>query len=171
MNSNTFQIRRGEASDAAVLAPFAAKLFLETYGDSTPAADLATYVSKSFHVDSLRTEISDPSGAVFIGQVESGSLAGYAHVVFASEQPAFLNRLYVATEFKGSGLAHRLLEEVIQECRRLKVERLRLTVFEKNDRAITFYRRSGFLETGLSTFKVGDQIQTDLEMALPIGKP
>jgi ribosomal protein S18 acetylase RimI-like enzyme len=171
VNSNAVQIRRGEASDAAVLAPFAAKLFLETYADSTPAADLATYVAKSFQVDHLRTEISDPAGAVFLGQVASGSLAGYAHVVFAGEQPAFLNRLYVATEFKGSGLAHRLLEEVIQACRRLKVERLNLTVFEQNARAIAFYKRSGFLEIGLSTFKVGNEIQTDVEMALPIGSP
>jgi diamine N-acetyltransferase len=171
VNSNNVQIRRCEASDAVVLAPFAAKLFFETYADSTPAADLAAYIAKNFQVDHVRKQISDPAGVVFIGQMDSGSLAGYAHVVFAGEQPAFLNRLYVATEFKGSGLAHRLLEEVIQACRKLKVERLNLTVFEQNARAIAFYKRSGFLEIGLTTFKVGNEIYTDVEMALPIGRP
>jgi ribosomal protein S18 acetylase RimI-like enzyme len=68
-------------------------------------------------------------------------------------------------------LAHRLLEEVIQACRKLKVERLNLTVFEQNARAIAFYKRSGFLEIGLTTFKVGNEIYTDVEMALPIGRP
>ena len=45
---------------------------------------------------------------------------------------------------------------------------LRLTVFEKNARAIAFYRRSGFVDVGTIDFTVGEDVQRDIEMLMPI---
>jgi RimJ/RimL family protein N-acetyltransferase len=44
------------------------------------------------------------------------------------------------------------------------VERLQLTVYEKNARAIAFYNKVGFTPVGSTTFTVGDDVQTDIVM-------
>ena len=40
-----------------------------------------------------------------------------------------------------------------------------LDVWEKNLRAIAFYRKWGFIEVGEQTFQLGDDLQQDLLMA------
>lgn len=172
MTPEPFLVRRAVLADAAILTPLAAKLFHETYVGNTPAVDLAEYIAKSFRLELQQAEIMDVAGAVFLAEAVSNrtALGGYAHVQFPAgkQKPPFLNRLYVVTECKGTGLARRLLAEVIRECQRLQADRLQLTVFERNTRAINFYKRAGFAVTGAATFAVGNETQTDIEMELPI---
>lgn len=98
------------------------------------------------------------------------ALAGYAHMQFPAQDGAcpFLNRLYIARAHWGSGLATRLLNEMVAKCQSKKENRLQLTVFEKNVRAIAFYKRSGFDVTASTTFAVGNDIQVDVAMELSV---
>jgi diamine N-acetyltransferase len=167
---SSFHVRRAVAADADKLTPFALKLFHDTYADDTPDSDLTAYLAKSFSVERQKQEILDPRGAVFLGMTEAveSALAGYAHMQFPAQDGAcpFLNRLYVARAHWGSGLSTHLLNEVVAECQSMKANRLQLTVFEKNVRAIAFYKRSGFALTGSTTFAVGNDIQLDVAMEL-----
>ncbi|MEZ2127650.1 MULTISPECIES: GNAT family N-acetyltransferase [unclassified Sinorhizobium] len=79
-----------------------------------------------------------------------------------------LRRLYNERECRGTGLAGRLLDEARSECRRRGAVKLRLTVFEKNARAIAFYRQSRFAVKGLTAFHVAHDVQRDIEMAIPV---
>ena len=163
-------IVRARPLDAQALFVFAGRLFRETYSADLPASDLEEYVSKNFGVNQQLAEILDLAGAVFIAVGDDG-IAGYAHLAgdnVSTDQNLLLKRLYVDASWRGLGLAGRLLEEVLEECRKREVSRLRLTVYEKNERAIAFYKRSGFNVSGAATFNVGNEVQQDLELTMSV---
>jgi len=160
---DAFRIRRAVVADAEALASFGARLFASTYGDDTPAADLNAYLSEHFGRDLQSAEIVDPSGCVFVAIDDAGELVGYAHAM-GQAQGMPLNRLYVDERARGTGLAARLLEAIETHGRGLGQQKLQLSVFDKNARAIAFYRRSGFSKVGTATFNVGDDVQSDLIM-------
>ncbi len=164
-----FEIRRAAPSDAAALAAFATRLFRATYGDDTSAADLDHYIAGAFSAEIQADEIADPSGAVFLAMA-GGALAGYAHllVTLPADGPALLNRIYVDADWRGMGLASQLVDAVATECAVRGVERLQLTVYEKNARAIAFYRKAGFMVVGHTTFTVGGDVQNDAVMELDV---
>ncbi|KAA0700354.1 GNAT family N-acetyltransferase [Neorhizobium sp. P12A] len=168
----SFEIRRAHKADAAAVSGFAARLFRATYGDDTPASDLHSYIEKNFSTERQEAEIVDPFAAVFLAMAD-GQVVGYAHVILdgANGSAAFLNRIYVDAEWRGIGLADDLLEAVTGECRERDFASLELTVFERNSRALAFYKRIGFAATGTTTFVVGEDIQSDIVMALDLARP
>lgn len=162
-------IRRAHLSDAEALSQFAARLFRLTYGDDTSEADLEAHIRDKLNAERHKADIADPAGAIFIAEF-NGEIAGYAHVT-ADTPAAFLDKLYIDVEWRGRGLSSRLLQAVIDEARLLGAARLELTVYERNGRAIGFYRKAGFVTTGSTIFTVGEDQQTDLVMALELAQP
>ncbi|MFC7068143.1 GNAT family N-acetyltransferase [Halobaculum lipolyticum] len=93
------------------------------------------------------------SDAVDDGEpVEDGidTLAGYVFVLPESLSfvwdAAVLNEIYVAPEFRGTGVADALLEAALATAREqdLPLDRMVLDVDGENDRAKAFYERHGF---------------------------
>ncbi|NYJ12817.1 GNAT superfamily N-acetyltransferase [Rhizobium leguminosarum] len=162
-------IRRARRSDAEALSGFAARLFRDTYSSDTAASDLDSYIYKNFNSARQETEIADPSAAVFVAMADD-LIIGYAHVLVRSAdgRSALLNRFYVDAEWRGSGLARGLLDAVIDESGQRAVSQLELTVFERNSRALAFYKRVGFVAIGSTTFMVGADLQTDVVMQLDL---
>lgn len=165
--ARTVSIRRADLTDAAELAQFAARLFRETYGDSTPPADLEAYVAANFGREIQAEEIDGSADAIFLARSADGPIVGYAHLQSATDA-SLLNRLYVDRAFRGTGVSRNLFDAVVAECKRRKTPRLTLTVFEKNERARAFYTRLGFREVGVTSFVVGSDTQTDIEMAYDV---
>lgn len=164
---NSHIIRRALPDDAASLSVFAARLFRSTYSDDTAATDLDAYIEGHLTAGHFAAEIADPEGAVFLAMA-GDAIAGYIHLLArADEGPlAVLNRIYVDSAFRGSGLSGALLQAVIDEAKRRDAARLQLTVYERNKRAIAFYEKMGFVTVGTTTFVVGDDPQTDFVMQL-----
>ena len=164
-------IRRARRSDARALSSFAARLFRDTYDSSTEASDLESYIGKNFSAERQEDEIADPSAAVFVAMADD-LIIGYAHVVARSGdgRSARLNRIYVDAEWRGSGLASGLLDTVVGEAGQRGATHLELTVFERNSRALAFYKRAGFAAIGSTTFMVGEDPQTDVVMQLDLSK-
>ena len=57
-----------------------------------------------------------------------------------------------------------LMDAVCAEAAVLDAGTLWLGVWERNPRAIAFYRKRGFIEVGAHVFRLGDDAQTDLIM-------
>ena len=93
---------------------------------------------------------------------------GSAPASIALANPAELARIYADAEYHGRGIGVALLETCIREARGSGAETLWLGVWEKNPRAIAFYRREGFSEVGEHTFKVGEDHQRDVIMTRPL---
>ena len=172
--SRPVNLRLAAPDDAAELARFAAQTSPRPAADNT-AADMAAYLEQSFGEGIQRREIMTPGVTTMLAEVE-GEFAGYSMIRFGGEdsgqvegaQPVELQRLYVGSAWKGLGVAQALMREVEASARRQGGQTLWLGVWERNDRAIAFYRKCGFIEVGTHDFRLGDDIQTDRLMSKPL---
>ncbi|MDQ0471534.1 GNAT family N-acetyltransferase [Labrys wisconsinensis] len=162
-------LRRATTDDARALSGFAARSFQETFGPESKPRDMEAYLAKAFSPAVQTAEIADAAATVILALDDRTSgLAGYAHLV-ARNADIELKRLYVDAPWKGRGLAARLMDRIFEECRRHGGDRLWLTVWVRNHRAMAFYEKVGFRVSGSETFMLGDDAQTDhvMEMAVP----
>ena len=168
--------RPASIDDAEQLAEFAARLFTISYQHLMDAGDLADYVSTQLTVARKLEELRDHRAQTFLAIDDA--IAGYAQVFegnfpacrIDAVKPAELKRIYVDPAWHGHGVAHRLVELVETEARSRACDVLWLAVWEVNDRAIAFYRKSGFQAIGRQGFPIGSDIHTDYVMAKPLGK-
>lgn len=80
---------------------------------------------------------------------------------------AHLVSVYVAPAQRGSGLAERMVAEVCRWARDAAgADRLHLYVHEDNGRALSFYRRLGFTETGGTMPYDLDPTKLEIEMEM-----
>ena len=82
-----------------------------------------------------------------------------------SSRPIEIVRFYARTRWIGRGVGRGLMEAVLREARARGHDRVWLGVWERNERAIAFYKKWGFIKVGSQPFQLGNDIQTDLVMA------
>ena len=95
------------------------------------------------------------SGRTF-GAFDGGTLIGLATGIptdeldepGSSEQDWHLVGMWVAPDYRGQGVADRLVEAVCEQARRAGAATVTLWVTEINHRAMALYRRHGFTPTG-----------------------
>jgi ribosomal protein S18 acetylase RimI-like enzyme len=160
-------IRRGIPADAAALARFAARTFAETFGSANDPAHLAEHLSTAYGIPQQQRELSDPNCRTLLVDAD-GELAGYAQVrrhppppCVTGPRPVELARFYVDRPWHGRGIAAHLMTGVAEAAAELGGQTLWLGVWERNPRAIAFYTKSGFSDTGHTEFFVGPDRQTD----------
>ena len=167
--------RRGTGDDASRLAEFATRAFTQTYAEFNTAEDIRDYIASSYGLTRQKRELSDP--AMITVLAESGdALIGYAQVrrkevpsCVTQEAPAEIYRFYVDASAHGKGVAQRLMDESMNAARDLGAKNIWLGVWERNARAIAFYRKRGFIEIGEQHFQLGSDRQRDLVMIRPVG--
>lgn len=168
---STPTIRHATPEDAEPLTEMAARIFHDTFAPHNDPADMKAYMDEAFTVERQREEISD-AGSTFLLAFVAGELAGYAKLhrgsapdAAACERPTIeLARLYADGRWHGKGVGAALLERCFEEARNEGFRSMWLGVWERNDRAIAFYRKSGFVECGSHVFRLGSDDQTDLLM-------
>jgi ribosomal protein S18 acetylase RimI-like enzyme len=164
-------LRRARASDSAALAELAEATFRDAFGDSNTPENMDLHCAASFGADIQGRELSDPgimttvadSHGRLVGFTQLRPLHGSKSVSFA--HPAELKRIYVAREWHGKGLARELMDNVLEESARAGCDGVWLGVWEKNARALAFYRKCGFEAVGEHSFSVGHDLQRDLILA------
>jgi ribosomal protein S18 acetylase RimI-like enzyme len=99
------------------------------------------------------------------------ALCAFAHLVREPAPPAVsgvapvgLLRFYVDAPWQGQGLAQQLMSAVVDAAGALGGDVIWLGVWERNPRAIAFYRKCGFTPVGVADFQLGSDIQHDFIM-------
>jgi ribosomal protein S18 acetylase RimI-like enzyme len=165
-----FIIRRGNASDAALLAELGARTFSETFAPDNSPADMAAYLATAFSPSQQTSELADRETLFLIAESD-GIAVGYAMLRSGNvlenvtgKNPIELVRLYVSQERLGRGVGAALMQACIREASRRGHKTLWLGVWEHNARAQAFYRKWNFTEIGTHVFHLGDDPQTDILM-------
>jgi ribosomal protein S18 acetylase RimI-like enzyme len=168
-------IRRAERDDAAALARLAERAFRDTFSTENDPVDMEQHCSKNFGSEIQLREIENPELVTLLGE-ENGELIAFAQIRLRSKiecvsakRPSELYRLYVLSPWHGLGIAHELMKEVLATAKRAASDRIWLGVWERNDRALAFYRKFGFNEVGDYVFHLGQDSQRDLVMVLEVG--
>lgn len=154
-------------SDAAALAEFAERTFLDAFGPANDPEHLKAYLPAAYGVAHQTRELEDP-GVVYLLAHNGDTLVGYAMVrrgkpaeCVTHEKPVELHRFYVDRPAHGTGVAQRLMAAARDTARELGARHLWLGVWEKNARGIAFYIKEGFVNVGSHDFYVGPDRQTD----------
>ncbi len=167
-------IRRGTAADAAVLADLARQTFSDTFASTNDAADMALHLERSYGVAQQTAELIDHQVITLLAE-QDGEPVAYAQLrsgkvpgCVAGERPIELWRFYVKQEWHGRGLAQALMAGVIEAAVAAGAGTCWLGVWERNPRALAFYRKCGFADVGEHVFLFGTDPQTDRVMARPL---
>jgi ribosomal protein S18 acetylase RimI-like enzyme len=170
-----FSIRRAERADAALLSTLGERLFRAAFGASNTDEDMQLYVQSAFSAKRQERELADAATRTWLVEVESGAEIGYAMVRlgapgadFDAKNTVENVRFYVDTAFHGRGVASALMNTCIEQAREWGCDQLWLGVWDKNARAIAFYKKSGFRVVGTQRFRLGNDRQRDFVMVRPV---
>ena len=168
-------IRYATIADAKMLAELGAKTFRDTFARDNTPEDIDAYLEASFSPDIQHRELSEPDVIFLIVEFE-GKPIGYAQLVMNSKdqsikrfRPLEIRRIYASQEYLGKGVGKELMKATIEEGRRRGCDCVWLGVWEKNQRAIDFYKKWGFRVVGSHTFALGRDRQNDFVMELELG--
>ena len=116
-------------------------------------------------------EISNPNMITLLAEEEKW-LIGFAQLrwgdapdCISARSPVEIQRLYVLNEWHGKGVAQELMNASLEQIKVHGSKVVWLGVWEQNPRAISFYRKFGFMEVGDQVFSLGSEAQRDIIMA------
>lgn len=164
---NSITILPAAPDDAATLAKFSRRTFIDAFAHLNNQQDFNTYVSKAFTQEQILSELRDPGCFFFIARM-NGKWAGYAKLecsfapASVKVKPAIeLSRLYSLQETLGIGIGFALMKKCIAHARSMGFKSIWLGSWKKNHRGNAFYHKMGFSIAGSKTFTLGSDVQED----------
>jgi ribosomal protein S18 acetylase RimI-like enzyme len=174
MPAQSIRVRAAQAQDAALLARIGAQAFQHTFGPDNTPEDMAAYLARSFSPETQAAELAEPGTTFLIAEFDTETV-GYARLregpapaSIAGRRPIEIVRLYALPSWIGRGVGAALMRTCLDLAGRHSCDTVWLDVWERNQRAIAFYRRWGFAEVGTQPFVLGSDVQRDLLMARPV---
>jgi GNAT superfamily N-acetyltransferase len=177
--TSVFEFRLATPTDAASVADFARRAFRHAYLEIMAPELMARVLAEQFGPAQQRAEIEDPAAAWILAEA-GGALAGYAYLrtgrmpaIGTPPAPVELARFYVDAAWHGRGVAAQLMDRVVAHARQLGGRTLWLAVWQRNPRAIAFYRKYGFVRAGVCSWEQtpgvleDDLMMLDLAAAVP----
>jgi GNAT superfamily N-acetyltransferase len=129
------------------------------------------FLESTWRPELQRAEIQDEGMDTLLACDAAGLLAGFAQIRVArppagieAHAPVELKRFYVDKPWHGTGLARTLMEAAEHTARARGGREFWLGVFQRNERALAFYRKCGFRNVGTQVFVVGTDPQKDYVM-------
>lgn len=174
MSSQNVIFKKLSPGDLRELEEISKRTFNEAFGADNNPEDLALYLNTVMGEENLRRELLDPLSEFYFTKLE-GKTVGYfkinlgdAQTDFREEDGMELERLYVSANFQNRKIGQKMLDAVIEMAIQRKMRYLWLGVWEKNIRAIDFYKRNHFTLSGTHPYMVGNDLQTDIIMKLSL---
>ncbi len=164
---NDVTICRGTVADAAELGAFAARTFEEAFAADNEPEDMRAHLAANYGRAQQAAELADSSVITILAR-SKGELIAYAQVRRSKPPPCVvhaaaieLHRFYVDRRAHGSGLASDLMQAVHQAAHEFEGRHVWLGVWERNPRAIAFYKKENFVDVGSTVYMVGPDRQKD----------
>ncbi len=125
------------------------------------------FLTEQFTKGRLMMEVGNLENTFLLAH-NGGEVAGYIKLREA-KQPVNLNnaraleiaRIYAMANMIGKGVGNLLMQKSISIAKEKGKEVIWLGVWEKNIRAIDFYKKWGFEKFGVSDFLLGNDVQCD----------
>ncbi|WP_096271271.1 GNAT family N-acetyltransferase [Paucisalibacillus globulus] len=166
----THILRRCDVEDLRTLKEISYETFHDTFKEQNTPENMQAYLERAFSEEQLERELTNPSSRFFFVCVND-EVAGYLKINVNDAQSEEMDndsleieRIYVRRKFQNQGLGKLLLNKANNIAMEEHKKKIWLGVWEKNERAIAFYKNTGFVQTGAHAFYMGDEEQTDLIM-------
>ena len=169
-----FEIKRVTLNDIDHLQKIGRQTFYETFSEVNSEENMKDYLEKGFSSEKLTVELTDSNSEFYFATLND-EVIGYLKINFGTSQTELkddkaleIERIYVSKEFHGKKVGQLLYDKAIEVAKQKDTEYVWLGVWEENLRALSFYRKNGFVEFDKHLFKLGDDEQTDLMMKLKL---
>ncbi|MGS2778702.1 GNAT family N-acetyltransferase [Robertmurraya sp. GLU-23] len=166
----TINIKKCTLEDSHQLQEISYETFNETFKDQNSPENMKAYLESAFNLNQLEKELSNNSSEFFFVYFEN-EVAGYlkintndAQSEEMGDESLEIERIYIKNKFQKHGLGKYLLNQAIEMAMQRQKKNLWLGVWEKNENAIAFYQKMGFVQTGAHSFTMGDEEQKDFIM-------
>ena len=169
---HNISIIKANFQDIEKLQKIGRQTFFETFSESNSEENMQKYLDGGFSIEKLTTELTD-TNAEFYFAVLDEEVIGYLKLNFGDSQTELkdnkaleIERIYVSKEFHGKSVGQLLYDKAIEVAKHKNVDYVWLGVWEENPRAISFYKKNGFVEFDKHIFKLGNDEQIDIMMKL-----
>jgi len=167
MNVN---IRKCRYEDLQLLQEISIETFTDTFKEQNSPKNLKNYLDRAFSSTQLESEISNIYSEFFFIYTDE-ELAGYLKINMneaqsenIADEALEIERIYIRKKSKGKGIGKHLINQALDIAIKNNKTSIWLGVWEKNDIAIKFYERMGFVHRGSHSFYMGDEEQIDYIM-------
>lgn len=166
----TLSIKKCSIEDSRELQEISYETFNETFKDNNSPENMIAYLERAFNLNQLEIELSNISSQFFFVYFNN-EIAGYLKININEAQSEEMGvesleveRIYIKSKFQKYGLGKFLLNKAIEIAMEHNKKKIWLGVWEKNENAIAFYNKMGFVQTGVHSFYMGDEEQMDFIM-------
>lgn len=172
--NNTISVTKITKDQILQLQKIGRQTFYETFSESNTEENMKSYLDNSFSTDKITDELQDKNSEFYFAELDN-NVIGYLKLNFGQSQTELkddksleIERIYVLKEFHGKKVGQILYDKAIEIAKQQNADFVWLGVWEKNLRAIHFYKKNGFVEFDKHLFKLGDDEQTDIMMQLKL---
>ena len=170
----TVEIRKISTNDIHELQKIGRETFQETFSEDNSEANMKAYLEEGFSNEKLLTELNDKNAEFYFATLDN-DVIGYLKLNFGESQTELkdnkaleIERIYVLKAFHGQNVGQLLYDKAIQIAKQKNADYVWLGVWEENPRAISFYKKNGFVAFDKHIFKLGNDEQTDIMMKLQL---
>jgi ribosomal protein S18 acetylase RimI-like enzyme len=160
-------VRIAGKEDAELIANISRNTFYETFAADNTKEDMDKFMNEQFTKEALMAEVG-AEGNIFLLAFEADEALGYVRLREGEHLPALearssieLARIYVVGTAIGKGVGGALMKRSLQIAKEMGRQIIWLGVWEKNIRAIEFYKKWGFEKFSKHDFILGNDRQTD----------
>lgn len=128
-------------------------VYIQTYAVDGVTFEFANFITKRFSIEHIESIIKENPLQLIIAYQNENPI-GVAEIILDSTCPIRnisipeLSKLYVLERFYGKGIGLGLLKSVENQLINNGFKELNLEVWKQNERAITFYKKQGFISIG-----------------------
>jgi diamine N-acetyltransferase len=160
-------IREATVEDARLIADISHQTFYETFAPYNSTENMDKFLNQQFTRGKLMLEVGAKENT-FLLAYNGNDIAGYVKIRderipsgLGNVNALEIARIYAMTNQIGKGVGAVLMQFCIDIARQRNKEWLWLGVWEKNERAIEFYKKWGFEKFDETDFLLGDDMQRD----------
>ncbi|MEO0075386.1 MAG: GNAT family N-acetyltransferase [candidate division WOR-3 bacterium] len=171
---SNIEIKKVTTNDLEELQKISRLTFYETFASGNTEENMNKYLDEAFSFTKLTKELSDNNSEFYFATIDN-KVIGYLKLNFGQSQTELqdnkaveIERIYVLKEYHGKGVGQLLYDQAIKIARQKNADYVWLGVWEKNPKAINFYKKNGFVEFDKHIFKLGNDKQTDKMMKLKL---
>jgi ribosomal protein S18 acetylase RimI-like enzyme len=173
MKFDEIVLRTCTLKDCAALSLVGAATFLEAFAGILDGEAIVAHCAKQHSIETYAKYLGQPDCHAWLAETHEGAApVGYAMLTRPDlplpdlrPEDIELKRIYLFSRFQGKGAGQMLLDHAILAAREAGMQRLLLGVYRENLRAISFYRRNGFIDAGVRTFTIGHRQYDDLVLS------
>lgn len=166
----SIQIIKATINDLDTVRKIGKDTFYESFSSVNTPENMAHYLETGFSLEKVASELGNPASEFHLAY-QGDQLIGYLKVNHGPAQSELkdgtsleIERIYVLQAWQGLKIGQLFYDKAIEIARAQQYVYVWLGVWEKNEKAIGFYKRNGFVEFDKHLFKLGDDVQTDIMM-------